>query len=98
MRPKVETPTDEEEAMIQRGIAADPGAPELTDAQLASMRPAAEVVPHIVRRRGSQKAPTKIPVSLRLDADVVDALRATGEGWQTRANALLRTALDLQAS
>ena len=96
MRPKVETPTDEEEAMIQRGIAAD--APEVTDAQLASMRPAAEVVPHIVRRRGSQKAPTKIPVSLRLDADVVDALRATGEGWQTRANALLRTALDLQAS
>ncbi len=30
---------------IQRGIAADPDNPELTDAQMAEMRPAAEVMP-----------------------------------------------------
>lgn len=37
--------TDEEEARIQRGIALDPDSPELTDAELARMRPAHEVLP-----------------------------------------------------
>jgi uncharacterized protein (DUF4415 family) len=30
---------------------------------------------------------------LRLDPDVLAALRGTGKGWQTRVNALLREAL-----
>ncbi len=33
-------------------------------------------------------------VSLRVDADVLAALRATGRGWQTRVNALLRKAIE----
>lgn len=42
------------------------------------------------RKRGPQKAPTKMLVSLRLSRDVVDALRATGDGWQVRADEALR--------
>ena len=30
---------------------------------------------------------------MRVDADVLDALRATGPGWQTRVNGLLREAV-----
>jgi uncharacterized protein (DUF4415 family) len=37
--------TDEEEARIQKGIADDPDNPELTDEELARMRPAREVLP-----------------------------------------------------
>ena len=36
----------------------------------------------------------KVPVSIRIDADVVEALRAMGTGWQTRVNALLRAYVD----
>jgi uncharacterized protein (DUF4415 family) len=42
------------------------------------------------RKRGPQKSPTKVPVSIRLSPDVVEGLRATGEGWQTRADEALR--------
>jgi len=42
------------------------------------------------RVREPQKAPTKIPITIRFDPDVLDGLRATGKGWQTRANAVLR--------
>lgn len=46
--------------------------------------------------RGRPKAvTTKEPVKLRLDADVLAALRATGEGWQTRINDTLRASLRL---
>ena len=37
--------------------------------------------------------PAKVALSLRLDADVVAAFRATGPGWQTRINDALRDAL-----
>lgn len=39
---------------------------------------------------GSTKAGAKLPVKLRLDPDLVAALRASGRGWQTRANQILR--------
>lgn len=34
--------------------------------------------------------PRKTPVSLRLDADVLAWLKAKGDGYQTRVNAMLR--------
>lgn len=53
----------------------------------------------VARRRGrpagSTQAVTKEPVKLRLDADVVAALRASGDGWQTRINDMLRASLAL---
>ncbi len=42
--------------------------------------------------RGPQKAPTKQQVTLRLDRDILDRFRATGEGWQSRINDALRKA------
>lgn len=42
---------------------------------------------------GSVQAVTKKPVQIRLDADVLEALRATGDGWQTRVNDTLRANL-----
>lgn len=53
----------------------------------------------LARRRGrpagSVAAVTKEPVKLRLDPDVLAALRATGDGWQTRINDMLRASLSL---
>lgn len=68
--------------------------PELTARDFKRMRPAREVHPALVesykRSRGRPpKAQKKVAVTLRLDPDVVKALRASGPGWQTRTNELL---------
>jgi len=42
------------------------------------------------RIRGPNKRPAKEQVAIRLDPDVVGALRASGPGWQTRVNAALK--------
>lgn len=47
------------------------------------------------RPAGSVQAVTKEPVKIRLDADVLAALRASGDGWQTRINDTLRASLQL---
>ena len=43
--------------------------------------------------RGPQVSPTKRPISLRVDADVLERYRATGSGWQGRMNEALRKAM-----
>ncbi len=43
-----------------------------------------------MRTRGPQKAPTKVSTTIRLSSDVVQAFRATGDGWQTRVDAALK--------
>ena len=71
----------------------------LTAAELRTARPARDSVPHIidaVRRRGRPRGESKALVTLRLDKDVIAALRAGGEGWQTRINELLRAAVGLR--
>ena len=40
--------------------------------------------------------PAKKPLSIRLDQDVVDFFQATGKGYQTRINAVLRHYVDQQ--
>ena len=98
MRQKFEPKTPEEEAAIQAGIASDPDNPEWTEEDFARARPASEVVPELVaysvRRRGASVKPPKVQVTMRLDRDVVDGLRATGPGWQVRANQALRRLLE----
>lgn len=37
-----------------------------------------------------RRGPTKEMVSMRLDADLIAALRASGAGWQSRVNSILR--------
>jgi uncharacterized protein (DUF4415 family) len=43
------------------------------------------------RRRGPQEAPKKVAVSIRLSPEVVKAFRASGAGWQTRVDEILRS-------
>ena len=68
--------------------------PELTDEELAEMRAVSEAHPDLVaeyrRGRGPQVVPTKRQVTLRLDGDLLGALRAQGKGWQIRVNEMLR--------
>jgi|SRR5689334_12378349 uncharacterized protein (DUF4415 family) len=66
-------------------------APEVTAAQLAraQYRVGGRLKAH-PRRRGPQKAPKKIPLSLRLSPEVVRHFRAKGRGWQTRIDEALR--------
>lgn len=47
-----------------------------------------------VRRRGPAKLPTKKQVAIRFDADVLDGLKASGKGWQTRVNNVMRAWLE----
>ncbi|HET6374890.1 MAG TPA: BrnA antitoxin family protein, partial [Methylocella sp.] len=44
-------------------------------------------------QRGKGKRPAKVPVTIRLDPDVLARLRAQGPGWQTRLSALLEKAV-----
>jgi uncharacterized protein (DUF4415 family) len=68
--------------------------PEITADQIARAKPFAEAFPDLAasmrRARGKQKAPTKQLISIRLDRDVIETFRATGEGWQGRMNEALR--------
>jgi uncharacterized protein (DUF4415 family) len=50
----------------------------------------------LVRRGRPPTAAPKQQVTLRLDRAVLAALRATGPGWQTRANAALKAWLAQQ--
>ena len=53
-----------------------------------------EVVARQLRReRGRPKSPApKQQVTLRIDRDVLEKFRSTGDGWQSRINAALRKA------
>ncbi len=97
----VELPTQQEDARINAGIAADPDTRELDDAWFARARPANEVLPPqayeglvALRRsrgeRGPQKAPTKQATTIRLSPEVMAAFKATGAGWQTRIDEALK--------
>jgi uncharacterized protein (DUF4415 family) len=64
--------------------------PPLSDEMLSKMKPVKERHPHIPKRvRGPQKDPVKIPVSIRLNPDVVDYFKSQGKGWHTKINHIL---------
>jgi len=66
------------------------------DIKLTSEHPEADVK-HIVRgilRQGLKPVPSKTSISLRVDADVLEWLKAQGPGYQTRINAVLRAFKD----
>ena len=44
----------------------------------------------VIRRGRPKSTNPKQPVSLRLDQDLVDWFKNSGEGWQTRINSELR--------
>ena len=80
-------------------IDADGEVRELTEADCARFLPSTEI-PELaeVIRRGRPPLPQderKQRVTMYLDRDLIEALKADGRGWQTRANALLRKAAGL---
>ena len=58
----------------------DEDAPELTREQILRMKPAH---PEFWK-------PKKVQLTIKLDADVLSAIKATGKGYQTRINNALR--------
>lgn len=73
-------PSDEDDARIRAGIAADPDTHEVSDAEFVLMRRPG-------RPLGSG---IKTQITLRIDTAIVDKYKATGPGWQTRINEVLR--------
>jgi uncharacterized protein (DUF4415 family) len=77
--------TAAEKARIEAGIEADPETFELDDKWFAKAKPA----------RGRPRVPAeerKVPVTMRLDPDVLGRYKATGRGYQTRMAEDLRKA------
>jgi uncharacterized protein (DUF4415 family) len=74
--------------------------PEWTRTDIKKARPALNVVAEVFGgqasaelRRGRGRPPKddrKINQTLRIDADVLEAYRQEGKGWQTRINEVLR--------
>ena len=68
--------------------------PEWTHDDFDKAKPASALPSRIrtafPRTRGSQKVPTKIPVSIRLSPEVIKHFKAGGPGWQSRIDEALR--------
>jgi len=83
---------------IKQGDWGAVASPPLTKKQVEGMQPLREVFPDLAEyaarrkrgQRGPQKAPTKKPVTIRIDRDVLDRYKASGAGWQSRMNEALR--------
>jgi uncharacterized protein (DUF4415 family) len=72
--------------------------PEWTLKDFRRARPIAEVLPDVIaaakQARGRPKlARPKAHITLRFDAEIVDAFKAEGPGWQTRINDALARAV-----
>lgn len=69
---------------------------ELNAEDFRLFKPAHEVLPPALQKtlgmrlRGPQKAPKKVPTTIRLSPEVMDYFRATGNGWQRRMDSVLR--------
>ena len=89
--------TGDEESEIQRMIASDPDNPELTDEQIAGLRPFGEALPvpagSVRRGPGRPKLDKTLEaVTLRLDPTVVEHFRAQGADWRKRMARVLAKA------
>jgi uncharacterized protein (DUF4415 family) len=98
--------TDEEEARIQAGIANDPDNPELTEEEIAAMRPASEVLHPDLYAALTRDRPTmdhsglaaQEQVTISLDRAVVDHFRATGPDWRRLISETLKEAIKTERS
>ena len=80
---KLVMPTDEEDATINRGIASDPDTFEVSAEQMKQMK-------KLGPRGRPRLESTKVLVSVRYDADIIEAFKSAGDRWQTRMNGALR--------
>jgi uncharacterized protein (DUF4415 family) len=63
--------------------------PPLTDEQMAQFKPS-----HLRKVNLDNYKPIKKAVNVRIDADVLEWLKTSGSGYQTRLNAILRQAME----
>lgn len=76
-------PTAQEDAAIIAAAQSDPDCPPMTDETFQRMKP--------LRGRGRPAGSgTKEQLTVRFDADVIEAFKQAGGGWQTRMNDALR--------
>ncbi|MBP8168842.1 MAG: BrnA antitoxin family protein [Azonexus sp.] len=73
-------PTDAEDVAINAAALSDQDNQPLSADQLAQFK----------RKPGRPAGSSKEQVTLRLDAEVLETFRATGSGWQTRINDVLK--------
>ena len=83
-------PTPEEDALITAAANADPDARPFTDSEWEEVKPR-------LRRGRPPGSGTKAQVTLRLDVDVLEKFKASGEGWQTRINDALKSRVQTHA-
>jgi uncharacterized protein (DUF4415 family) len=77
-------PTRAEDAAITAAAMADPDATPFTDAEWEQGKP-------LVRRGRPLGSGSKTQVTLRLDVEVIQKFKASGDGWQTRINDALKS-------
>lgn len=83
LKPGTILPSPEQDAAITAAAMSDPDATPYTDAEWEAVKPT-------LKRGRPLAAVTKERITIRLSPEVVQAFRATGEGWQTRMNAALK--------
>ncbi len=83
-RTDVVMPTVAEDRAITAAATADPDAQPLTPQQLQAM------VPYKAVRGRPKSEHKKLLVSVRYSPEVVDFFRATGDGWQSRMDGVLK--------
>lgn len=83
-KPVVAMPSVDEDKAITAAARSDPDAKPLTPKQLKAMVPLRTL-------RGRPKSPhKKLLVSVRYSPEVVEYFKATGEGWQSRMDGVLK--------
>lgn len=83
-RPPIALPTAKEDKLLVAAAKADPDAQPLTPKQLKAM------VPLRALRGRPKSANPKQLVSVRYSPEVLAFFKATGEGWQSRMDGVLR--------
>jgi len=91
LKPGHISPTPEEDAAITAAAMSDPDALPITDEEWQAARPFMRVGARPVGRPPVENP--KVPIHIRLSPRVVSAFKATGRGWQTRIDAVLREAV-----
>lgn len=85
--PKLKTgtilPTPDEDAAITAAAMSDPDVIPYTDTEWEAVKPT-------LKRGRPLAAVTKERITIRLSPEVLQAFRASGDGWQTRVDAALR--------
>jgi uncharacterized protein (DUF4415 family) len=76
--------SSQEDAAITAAALSDPDALPLTDAQWAQVKPQ-------LKRGRPLGSGSKTQVTLRIDTEVLNKFKATGSGWQSRINEVLRS-------